>query len=252
MKLALATGTPIQTSIVSPYENTSVCDQPFALCQPLLGSDADDIKAAAKQLGKNYSWRSTVAVPEGGGGGRFRPGPTEGKTDDGTVMLTMTRGDNTVQAVLKGEKTVVKLEGEWRTLEDLTQDGQQGPGRFIAFVLRGYKAPAVDAADIAGKTKELKKDGDAYSGDLTEEAAKTLLMFRGGRGGQGAPTPTKASGSAKFWVKDGKLAKYEYKVSGTMNFNGEDRDIERTTTVEIKDIGSTKLDIPEDAKKKLS
>jgi hypothetical protein len=220
------------------------------LALPLLAAD-DEIKAAAEKLGKNYSWRTTVAVP-GGGGGRFRPGPTEGKSDDGTVMLSMTRGDNTMEAVMKGDKTVVKVEGEWRTLDDLAKD-DQGPGRFIGFILRGFKAPATDAPDIAGKTKDLKKEGDVYSGELTDEGAKNLLMFRGGRGGQGnAPMPSKASGSVKFWVKDGKLSKYEYKVSGTVTFNGEDRDIDRTTTVEIKDIGSTKIEVPEDAKKKLS
>jgi len=37
-----------------------------------------------------------------------------------------------------------------------------------------------------------------------------------------------------------------------MNFNGNDVDIDRTTTVEIKEVGSTKVDVPEEAKKKLS
>jgi hypothetical protein len=222
----------------------------------LIAAEADDIKAAAKKLGNNYSWRTTVAVPEGGGsGGRFRPGPTEGKTDaEGYVLLKMTRGDNSTEAVLKGDKGAAKLEDEWQSLDELSKDGgQPGPAMFVARILRGYKAPAADAPDIASKTKELKKEGDVYSGDLSEEGAKSLLMFRGGRaGGQNAPVPSKAAGTVKFWVKDGKLAKYEYKVSGTVNFNGEDRDIDRTTTVEIKDIGSTKVEVPEEAKKKLS
>jgi hypothetical protein len=37
-----------------------------------------------------------------------------------------------------------------------------------------------------------------------------------------------------------------------MTFNGEDRDIDRTTTTEFKDIGTTKIEVPEAAKKKLS
>jgi hypothetical protein len=36
-----------------------------------------------------------------------------------------------------------------------------------------------------------------------------------------------------------------------MNFNGEDREVSRTTTYEIKDVGTTKVEVPEDAKKKL-
>src|SRR6267142_4933616 len=113
--------------------------------------------------------------------------------------------------------------------------------------LQNYRTFAMEAEEIAGKTKDLKKDGDAYSADLTEEGAKDLLRFRGGRrgggggGGGGGPEPKNAKGSAKFWVKDGQLAKYEYKVSGTVSFGGEDRDVERTTTVEIKDVGTTKI-----------
>ena len=41
-------------------------------------------------------------------------------------------------------------------------------------------------------------------------------------------------------------------IKMNMNFNGNDVDIDRTTTVEIKEVGSTKVDVPEEAKKKLS
>jgi hypothetical protein len=37
-----------------------------------------------------------------------------------------------------------------------------------------------------------------------------------------------------------------------MNFNGEDRDIDRTTTIEFKDAGTTKIEVPEAAQKKMS
>ena len=40
-------------------------------------------------------------------------------------------------------------------------------------------------------------------------------------------------------------------MQGKVSFNGNDRDVDRTTTVEIKDIGSTKVQVPDDAKKKL-
>ena len=55
----------------------------------------------------------------------------------------------------------------------------------------------------------------------------------------------------KFWLKDGALSKYEFKVQGKADFNGNEMDVDRTTTVEIKDVGATKVDVPEDAKKKL-
>jgi hypothetical protein len=221
------------------------------LAGTLLAADSEDVKAAAKKIAgqNNYSWKTTVVVPEGS---QFRPGPTEGKTEkDGYTWLSMSFQDNTMDAVVKGEKGAAKMEGEWRSLSELAEE-DQGPGRFMAMRLRNFRTPAVEAEDLAGKTKDLKKEGDAYSADLTEEGAKDLLRFRGRRaGGDGPPPPKNAKGSVKFWIKDGQLAKYEYKVSGTVSFGGEDRDVERTTTIEIKDVGTTKIEVPDEAKKKL-
>jgi hypothetical protein len=207
-------------------------------------SPKDDIANAAKKLGEkaNYSWKTTVVVPESA---PFRPGPTDGKTEkDGFTLVKMNFGENTTQAVIKGDKgAVTNREGEWQSAADL--ENAEGPGRFLGLMVRNLKTPAVQAAELASFAKELAKDGDTYSSELTEEGAKTFLRFR--RGGDG-PTISNAKGSVKFWLKDGDLSKYEFKVKGTIN----DRDVDRTTTVEIKDVGTTKLEVPEGAKKKLS
>jgi hypothetical protein len=125
----------------------------------------------------------------------------------------------------------------------------------MGFRLRNLKAPAAEAADLIGKTKDIAKAGDAYAGDLTEDAAKALLTMGGrgrrGGGGGGAPSITDAKGSVKFWLKDGAISKYQIKVSGTLTRNGTDTDVERTTTVEIKDIGNTTITLPDEAKSKL-
>ena len=210
----------------------------------------DDILAATKQLGEkaNYSWTTTVVVPEGS---RFRPGPTEGKTEkDGCTHLKMTIGDNALQAVLKGDKAAfTNPDAGWQSLAEL--DTNEGTGRFVGAMLRSFKAPAAQAADLVGGAKELQKDGDAYVSDLTDDAAKPLLTF-GRRSGSDAPTVSNAKGSVKFWLNDGLLWKYEFKVSGKVTFNGNERDVDRTTTTEVKNVGSTKVEVPEEAKKKLS
>ena len=59
-----------------------------------------------------------------------------------------------------------------------------------------------------------------------------------------------AKGSVKLWAKDGLLTKLEIKLQGKMSFNGNDTDVDRTTTVEIKDVGTTKVTVPEEASKK--
>ncbi len=207
----------------------------------------DEIAAIAKKLGDaaNYSWRTTVAVPEDA---PFKPGPTEGKAEkEGVTLLTLTFGDNETKAVLKGEKgAATNPEGEWRSLEELSNS--EGPGRFMGMMLRNFKTPAAQAAELASFSKDLKKDGDAYTSDLTEEGAKAFLTFRRG----GNATVTNPKGSVKFWVKDGALTKYEFNVKGTVNFNGNEFNQDRTTTVVIKDVGTTKITVPEEAKKKLT
>jgi hypothetical protein len=226
----------------------------FLFAGALLAADSnpkDDVISAAKKLGEkpNYSWKSTVAVPESA---QFKPGPSEGKTEkDGYTHVTSSFGDNKTETVVKGDKgAITNQEGSWQSLEEVEKE--EGFGRFRAVMARNLKAPAVQAAELAAATKDLKKEGDVYSGELTEEGAKSLLTFGGRRGGANAIAASNAKGSVKFWLKDGALSKYEFKVTGTRNFNGNDQAIDRTTTVEIKDAGTTKLTIPEEAKKKMS
>lgn len=207
----------------------------------------EQVIAAAKKLGDqpNYSWKTTVTVNDDS---RFRPGPTEGKTEkDGFTLVTTTFGERTSQTVLKGDKGAVTGQDDaWRSLEELERE-TEGFGRFRAAMARNLKTPAVQAADIAAGTKELKKEGEVYSGELTEEGVRTLLSFRG----RGANV-SNPQGKARFWIKDGQITKYEYDVKGTVSFNNNDVDLDRTTTVEVMDVGTTMISVPEEAKKKIS
>jgi hypothetical protein len=207
---------------------------------------AEDIKAAAKKLGEkaNYSWTSTVKVPEGA---QFRPGPTEGKTEkDGFTHVTMSFGDNKLEIARKGDKAaVLNQEGVWQSAAEL--ENGEGPARFLAGFARTIRPPGVQAAEIAAAVKEFKKDGDAWGGELTKDGAETLLRLRRGSDA----TVSNARGSAKFWLKDGTLVKFEFTVQGTVRFGDNDREVDRSTTVEIKDVGTTKLDVPDAAKKLL-
>ena len=248
------------------------------LALPAWAADpADEIKAAAGKLADqpNYSWTAKVESAQqnqqnqpGRGRGFGGGSPPSGKMEKGGfAVLTYKIGDNTTEAVRKGDKVAIKSEDEWKTAEELTEDtggggggGGFNPQRFLARRVQQAKFPAAEAQELAGRVKELKKDGDAYSGELTAEALKQMFTFGGrqgggggGGGGRGAPDTSGLKGTAKFWVKDGALAKYETHVQGKMTFgqDNQEREINRTTTVEIKDVGSTKVEVPAEAKKKL-
>jgi len=227
----------------------------LAASTTLLAADStgkDDVKNAAQKLAAadNYSWTTTTESSQ------FRPGPSHGKTEKGGyTYVDFSMQDNTIEAVVKGGKGAIKTEDGWQSLADAAKDNGEGgfnPRMMMARRMQNYKAPAAEADDLAGKVKDLAMTNNAYSGDLTEEGAKSLMTFgRRGGGGQG-PAISNAKGSVKFWIKDGVLTKYQFRVQGTMNRNGEDMDIDRTTTVEIKDVGATKITVPEEAKNKMS
>ena len=217
-------------------------------------SPKDDVKNAAAALGSqtNYTWHATVEVPADA---QFKPGPTDGKTEPGGyTTLSISFGDNTTEAVIKGTNGAVKTDDGWKTLaEAMKDDGNGGfnPTMFIARMVQNYKVPAVEAASLAEAAKELKKDTNSISGDLTEAGAKELLSFRRRANSGDGPTITNPKGSVKFWVKDGKLVKYQHHIQGSIDFNGNNFDVDRTTTVEISDVNATKISMPDDARKKL-
>ena len=228
-----------------------------ATAAPAVG---DEVKAAISKLAAagNYSWTTSTVVPEGS---RWRPGPSNGKTNaDGYSWLSTTMGERTNESFIKGGKYVSKGEAGWQTAEERRAarenagggEGRGGRGGAGGRGLENFKTPVQQAEEIVGKVKELKKDGDVVTGELTEEAVKSLLTMGGRRrDGSEAPAPTETKGSIKLWMKDGALAKMETHVAGKLSVNGNAMTIDRKSITEIKDVGTTTLDVPEDVKKKL-
>jgi hypothetical protein len=216
----------------------------------LVRADAkDEVQAAAAKLADspNYSWATNMES------GQFSSS-SSGKTQkDGLTSLALTFRDNTTQAVLKDGKAVIKTDDGWKTADEVVQQqqgGQPNPMLFIARAVQNFKAPAKQAAEYAADAPDLQKTDDGYSGHLTDEAATKLMTLRRGNATT-QPSVKNAKASVKFWVTDGMLTKMQYEVSGTVTFNDQDRDIDRTTTIEIKDVGSTQIDAPDEAKAKL-
>jgi hypothetical protein len=218
----------------------------------------DDITAALQKLADspNYSWKTSV---DGG----FGAGATEGKTQkDGLTTLSITRQDNTYDAVIQGDKAAVKIADAWKSAADLAaaaggaggggNGGGQTPERFLARMIQTFKTPVDLALPTVSTLQNVQKTDDAYTADLTEDAAKQLLARprRANAGGNAPPAPdiSNAKATVKVWIADGAVTKMESHVTGTVSFNGNDRDIDRTTTTEFKDVGTTTITVPDEAK----
>jgi hypothetical protein len=222
--------------------------------------DKDDLKAAAKKLGDapNYSWTTTVKNNAENAGGRMAPGPIEGKAEkDGVVWFSTKMGENAMEGAMKGEKFAFKVKDVWMSISDLPgggggQQGRPDPSMLMGRFLKNMKPGAQGVVDAIDKLQNVKSEGDGvYSGEFTPDGAKEQLSPNRGQGGNFAPTVSDAKGSVKFWVKDGMVVKVESTLQGKMSVGQREMEINRTATTEFKDVGSTKLELPDEAKKKL-
>jgi len=217
----------------------------ITLSTPLRAADAaTEVKDAIKKLADqpNYSWTLTPRT-EGSEAGT-RQGPVEGKTmKDGLTFLKGTANEISFQAAVKGGKIAVNYADEWVVVDE----NDELTGR-VAKRLKGVKDPLGMASELAGKTKSFKKEDGAYAGELDPTAARELFRTLGRR----AAEAEEAKGSTRFWVKDGQLSKYEFTVKGTITVGGDKKEVNlsRTVTVDFKDIGSTKVTLPDEVLKK--
>ncbi len=222
-----------------------------------LADVAEDVKSAANKLADaaNYSWTATTEIE----GGQWTPAPVQGKAiKGGAAVITSERDGTTTTAVLQGTKGVASTDEGWKTAEELRAaaggGGGGNRGGMRAGALLRNPLPAASLTKLVEKSKDLKAgEAGVIAGELSDEGAKEFaLMGRGGRpGGQTPPEPKNAKGSVQFWLKEGQVQKIRLKVSATMTVNGEDRDMVRTTTWEIRDVGTTTVEVPAEAKKHL-
>jgi len=157
--------------------------------------------------------------------------------------------------VIKGTAGVIKTEDGWKTLAD-AESRVLSPGdarRQSRVAARGFLDDrgkviqlAVTAAieKQARALKNLKFVDDAFIGELPPEEF-------GGRTfgpGTGVVMPTKAQGTVKYWLKQGVLWKTE---TDTETEYGEDDHVSSLTNIEYKNVGTTKIKIPDEAQKLL-
>lgn len=199
----------------------------------------DKLNAAA-----NYAWTTTVKIPNM----PFTPGPVSGVTEkDGYSLVSQDFNGNTMQAAFKGDKIAVKGQDDWQAA-----GGADDQTSMMAGYLVNHGNPGSEAASLIKDAADLSAgDGGVISGDLTAAGAKEMIAPPA-RGGNTQPPPQDAKGSVKFWITDGTLTKFESHLQAQMSFGDQvPQAFEVTRTVEIHDIGTTNVVLPDEAKKAL-
>lgn len=204
----------------------------------------------------NYTWTAQLQLA----GGQLAPKPIQGKTEKGGyTVVTHEMNQGIAQAVFKGDKVVVKSGDVWQTPAEMRSaasgDGTAPErGAMTGRVLARTRTAADEGQDALKKTRSLKEAAPGvYVGELTTDGVKELLVPGLGRANNSnlGPTAKDAKGSVKFWIERGILGKFEVQAQGTVSFRGQDRAVNRTRTFEIQDPGTTKVEVPEGARKKL-
>ncbi len=212
--------------------------------------EKEDVAKAAKKASELESYSFKMALEIEGAPMPMDPIEFTGKhqKDVGTYISGSAMGRD-IEAYKKGEKVASKnQDGEWQL------GGPGGRGRGMGGEL---KAPHEEIAGVEKKFKEIKKkdakeavdgkDCSVYEGDLTDEGAKDVLP---GGLGRMAGAAAEISGKAKVFVDaDGLARKYVFVITVKASFQGNDLEITTTRAVDLKDIGSTKVELPEDVKK---
>ena len=116
----------------------------------------------------------------------------------------------------------------------------------------GISLPHEELAVIVGSHQEFKAEGDTVSGALTDLGAQLLLV----RDGQESITPVRASGTFKLWLRDGMVVKYQVQLEGTLlvRVSSQSREVtvHQSTETVLKDVGTTRVEVPADARAKLA
>ncbi|HEY3760677.1 MAG TPA: hypothetical protein VGN23_02920 [Verrucomicrobiae bacterium] len=201
---------------------------------------------AKLEAAANYSWTVNVQIPNS----QFTPAPVTGSVGkDGYSLVTGQdfNGDS-AQVVFKGEKgdkIAVKGQDAWQDIGSADQGAAMMGG-----ILVNRGTPAAEAERLLKDAGDLSAGTNGViSGDLTSAGATDMMTFPS-RNGSKPPPPKDSKGSVKFWLNaDGSLAKFESHLDGKVAFGpGQDpQDFEIIRTVEIHDVGTAKVSIPDDA-----
>lgn len=225
--------------------------------------DKDDVTAAAKKAAEltNYTFKgetkTELPAMMGGGGD---PQKFEGKhdKDSGTMVRT-----DTQEFVTVGGKTASRPIAEWKLVKEEDAMGMARRGMGLGSSSRPPKAPHEVLGKLGSRFKKVKKskkesvaetECDLFEAELSESGAGDTLKELVPAIGQWLEhlPDAETTGSSKVWVNaDGCVVKYEMTAKISASVQGMELEITATRTITLSEIGKTKVEVPDDAKKAL-
>ena len=196
-------------------------------------------------LQSSYAWSAKITSDE-----NSRAVTVDGKSEkNGFSALTVRFGDRNIEGYMLGDHAfVTSPDRKWTDIPEMKPG--ESPTIFMDRMIRAMKLPAAEIAELTRRSTNLREENGVSTADLDEEAAKDVLQRSGGRAAKDE-RPSQAKGDLKVWTTNGIVSKYQYTLSGKQPRDGQEVDVARTVTVEITDVGTTTVAVPERIKEKL-
>ena len=232
----------------------------------------DDVAAAIQKLADSgdYAWRTVpfaedAAPPDAD----FETIPArfeqtaqdqiEGKVQkDGLVALRAQIGDAVVGFYMHHAHMAIQTtQGQWTSETQLLSQGYLSIPDQLLTQAEFLLPPAVEARQYFERIQNIHREGDAYVGEIPQDAAIAMLEERKRKQNDGKEWRlAEAKATVKFWISDGVLSKYQvhwtidpYICVFGLNEWANESDITETTA--ISDNGKTTIHLPPEAEAEL-
>jgi hypothetical protein len=107
--------------------------------------------------------------------------------------------------------------------------------------------PHEELAVIVSSCTHLEVDGNEAVGVLSDLGAQLLLV----RDGQTHLNPIRAGGAFRLLMRDGVVTRYQLHLEGVLFVDRERVHVHQRSTTEIRAVGETRLDVPDEVRRKL-
>lgn len=251
----------------------------------LRASDDDRLVVAAMHLSDqpNYTWTSTIvddARTYEVEGRTTKNGYTRVKTPVPNAIrrrLGRSVTDVQIEAIFKGNvRCVLDTDDGWKTPDELPRPDIRGPdvqvqvpaspgvvnkppkprndeievGRYSNLQL-AISHPHEELGILVMNHADLKFEGNVVTGTITSTGVRLLLVHDG----QLEITPLRGTGTFKLFLRGNTVSRYQVTLDGTLavetSVGRRELEVHQTMDTTLIAIGTTKFDVPDEAKRKL-
>jgi len=218
----------------------------------------EDVQRALEKLeaSGNFSWVSTTSEETDGDLPQFSAEMQGRSVKGGWSQISKSSSKKGSEAFLKDDRIAVMTADGWKVVDAKVEPPAGGKldkavKQAQQFVLS--RAPVTEAKGLLNRLEDMKSHGGGtYSGRVAALDVP-IYLERAKAAGKGAPSMEEPRIRVNFRVRDGVLAAYELVVTGrhVKKKSGQAQEIVFSAAVDILDVGTTTLEIPEEARKVL-